>query len=63
MQLSIALYIGTQAMDHWWADPREHLIEKGTEISTLKLRNWLILKLVVFLSIVTLMISKPTFFA
>ena len=63
MQLSIVLYIGTQAIDHWWADPQEHRIEKGAEVSTLRLRTWLILKLVVFLSIIVLMISKPNFFA
>lgn len=63
MQLSIGLYIGTQAIDHWWADPQEHLIERGADISAVKLRTWLIFKLIIFLSIVALMISKPTSFA
>lgn len=63
MRLSLALFIGTQAIDHFWADREEQKIESDTALSNAKLKAWLLVKVAVFLAISALMVSKPTLFA
>ena len=62
MRLSLALFIGTQAIDHFWADREEQKIESGTALSDARLKAWLIVKVTVFLAICALMVGKPALF-
>lgn len=59
MECSIALYLGVQAVDHGWADRLEGRIEQGADAGKSVLRAWLLVKIVAYLSIVVLMLTKP----
>lgn len=61
MQLSLALFIGVQAIDHLWADREERRMENGDTVSHARLKTWLLVKVTVFLIICALMVSKPAF--
>ena len=63
MRLSLALFIGAQAIDHFWADKVEEKMEQGYEQADAILGIWLCLKLAVFLTICALMIAKPALLA
>ena len=63
MRLSLALFIGAQAIDHFWADKVEEKVEQGYAQAGARLKTWLCLKLAVFLIICALMIAKPALFA
>ncbi len=58
MQLSIALFVLVQMIDHFWADPREDELEKNAHPSTRTLTLWLILKLAIYGLITLLMVAK-----
>lgn len=60
LQLSVALYICAQAIDHGWADAQERRIEAGERTATVALSRWLTGKAVIYLVIAVLMVSKPT---
>lgn len=59
MECSLALYVGVQAVDHWWADRLEGLIKHGSDVGKSVLRAWLLVKIAAYLSIVVLMLTKP----
>lgn len=63
MRLSLALFIGAQAIDHFWADKVEEKMEQGYAQAGASLKTWLCLKLAVFLTICALMIAKPALLA
>jgi uncharacterized membrane protein len=63
MRLSLALFIGTQAIDHFWSDREEQKIESDTALPDARLKAWLLVKVTVFLAICALMVSKPTLFS
>ncbi|NVI84616.1 hypothetical protein [Janthinobacterium sp. BJB401] len=63
MQLSLALFIGAQAIDHFWADKVEEKMEQGYAQAGARLKTWLCIKLAVFLTICALMIAKPALLA
>lgn len=59
LHLSVGLYIGTQAIDHGWADAQEQRIEAGEQRTTTALSWWLTGKAALYLVIAVLMVSKP----
>ena len=63
MRLSLALFIGAQAIDHFWADKVEEKMEQGYEQADARLETWLCIKLAMFLTICALMIAKPALFS
>jgi len=63
MRLSLALFIGAQAIDHFWADKVEEEMEQGYAQAGARLKTWLCIKLAMFVSICALMIAKPALFA
>lgn len=63
MRLSLALFIGAQAIDHFWADKVEAKVEQGYAQAGARLGIWLCIKLAVFLTICALMIAKPALLA
>lgn len=63
MRLSLALFIGAQAIDHFWADRVEAKVEQGYAQAGARLGIWLCIKLAVFLIVCALMIAKPALLA
>ena len=63
MRLSLALFIGAQAIDHFWADKVEEKMEQGYEQADARLETWLCIKLAMILTICALMIAKPALFS
>ncbi|MGK5070128.1 hypothetical protein [Janthinobacterium sp. AD80] len=67
MRLSLALFIGAQAIDHFWADKVEAKVEakveQGYAQAGARLGIWLCIKLAVFLIVCALMIAKPALLA
>ncbi|OBV40982.1 hypothetical protein [Janthinobacterium psychrotolerans] len=63
MRLSLALFVGVQAIDHLWADREEKQLENELARSPTRLKSWLVIKVTVFLIICALMVSKPAFVA
>lgn len=63
MRLSLALFIGAQAIDHLWADKVEAKVEQGYAQAGARLGIWLCIKLAVFLIVCALMIAKPALLA
>lgn len=63
MRLSLALFIGAQAIDHFWADKVEAKVEQGYAQAGARLGIWLRIKLAVFLIVCALMIAKPALLA
>ena len=59
MRLSLALFIGAQAIDHLWADREESRLENDLGLPEARLKTWLLIKLMVWLLICALMVSKP----
>ncbi|MGK5026450.1 hypothetical protein [Janthinobacterium sp. RB2R34] len=59
MRLSLALFIGAQAIDHLWADREESKLENDMGLPEARLKTWLLIKVMVFLVICALMVSKP----
>ena len=59
MRLSLALFIGAQAIDHFWADREESKLENDMGMPETRLKTWLLIKVMVFLVICALMVSKP----
>lgn len=59
MRLSLALFIGAQAIDHLWADREESKLENDMGLPDARLKTWLLIKVMVFLVICALMASKP----
>jgi len=58
IQISLGLFIGIQLFDHFWADKREEELENSNSSSLNELKIWLVVKILLYLFITFLMITK-----
>jgi len=58
IQISLGLFISIQIFDHFWADKREEELEKSNIASLNELKIWLVAKILLYLFITFLMITK-----
>ena len=58
IQISLGLFISIQIFDHFWADKREEELEKSNIASLNELKIWLVSKILLYLFITVLMITK-----
>ena len=59
MQFSLVLFVLIQAIDHFWADRQEEMLENGEAIDTSRLKVWTIVKLFAYGLIALLMVIQP----
>ena len=59
MQFSLLLFVLIQAIDHFWADKQEEMLERGEVIDTSRLKVWTIIKLSSYGLIALLMVVQP----
>lgn len=59
MQFSLLLFVLIQAIDHFWADKQEEILERGIDTDTSKLKWWTIAKLLGCVLIAVLMLMQP----
>ena len=59
MQFSLILFVLIQAIDHFWADKQEEMLESGDAIDTSRLKIWTIIKLLGYGLIALLMVVQP----
>ena len=59
MQFSLALFVLIQAIDHFWADTQEEILERGMQTDTSRLKIWMIVKLLGYVLIALLMVIQP----
>jgi len=58
IQTSLSLFIFIQLFDHFWADKREDELENSHTSSVHELKVWLVVKILLYLVITFLMITK-----
>ena len=59
MQFSLALFVVIQAIDHFWADRQEEMLESGEAIDISRVKVWTFVKLFSYGLIALLMLVKP----
>ena len=59
MQFSLVLFVLIQAIDHFWADKQEEVLERGGQKDTSRLKMWTIVKLLGYVLIALLMVIQP----
>ena len=59
MQFSLVLFVLIQAIDHFWADRQEEMLEQGEAIDISRLKIWTIIKLLGYGLIALLMVIQP----
>ena len=59
IQFSLILFVLIQAIDHFWADKQEEVLERGEQTDTSRLKMWTIAKLLGYVLIALLMVIQP----
>ena len=59
MQFSLTLFVLIQAIDHFWADKQEEMLECGEAIDISRLKIWTNIKLLGYGLIALLMVVQP----
>ena len=59
MVFSLVLFVLIQAIDHFWADKQEEVLERGEQTDTSRLKMWTIAKLLGYVLIALLMVIQP----
>ena len=59
MQFSLVLFVFIQAIDHFWADRQEEMLESGEAIDISRVKVWTIVKLFSYGLIALLMVVQP----